>query len=201
MDMRIEKLAQVLVEYSTAVKPGDKVYIQGNTVAKPLLAAVYTQVLRSGGHPFLIPGLGLNELFFRHASDEQLSYLHEPLKLLIETYDVVAFPRIDWFDEEMTAAANDYHVKPDWQARMTRLDSPLRYYRRLHEQIEGFRGIYTSLTNPKINHFHRATPAKRDFIGKLCAKLHREDTEYGHQVPEHPKEAYYRELLDKEGLL
>ena len=120
---------------------------------------------------------------------------------LIESYDVVAFPRIDWFDEEMTTAANDYHVKPDWQARMTQLESPLRYYRRLHEQIEGFRGIYTSLTNPKINHFHRATPAKRDFIGKLCAKLHREDTEYGHQVPEHPKEAHYRELLEKEGLL
>lgn len=119
---------------------------------------------------------------------------------LIPQYDVVALPRIDWFDREMTAAAKDWKIYPDWQARMTRLESPVRYIRRLHEQIDGFQGIFNDIQNPKIHHFHRsAGKDKRDRIGKLCAKLHRED-EFGATYPEHPKEAFYRELFDKEGL-
>lgn len=120
---------------------------------------------------------------------------------LITEYDVIAFPRIDWDDKERTFAHNDWRYSPDWQARMTRLDSPVTYIRRLHEQITGHKKIFTSLTSPKINHFHRSvTQEKRDLIGKLCAKLHMEDDEYGHTVPEHPKEAMYRERYLKEGL-
>lgn len=116
-------------------------------------------------------------------------------------FDVIAFPRIDWHDKEMTSSENDYRIGPDWQARMTRLRAPLKYIRRLHEQVVGHRQIFAKLTNPKINHFHRsAGQEKRDEIGKLCAKLHMEDEEWGHTVPEHPKEAMYRERFLKEGL-
>jgi len=87
-DPRIEKLAAVLVDYSVAVKPGDKVMIQGSTVAEPLLKEVYTKVLQAGGHPLVLARLpGMNELMFRHASDEQLKHVPEPVKLVIETYD------------------------------------------------------------------------------------------------------------------
>ena len=50
-DHRVNKLAQVLVEYSTAVQPGDKVVINGGVAAEPLLHAVYAKVLEAGGHP------------------------------------------------------------------------------------------------------------------------------------------------------
>ena len=119
---------------------------------------------------------------------------------LIPEYDVVAFPRIDWFDYEKTKANNDYRIAPDWQARMTRLDSPLKYIRKLHEQVTQYRAIYTNLVTPKLNHYHRAVEEKRDDIGKLCSKLHMEDTEYGSTYPENPKEKHYRELYLKEGL-
>lgn len=128
----------------------------------------------------------------------QFRYLKD---YLVEAYDVIAFPRIDWHNKGRTSSQNNYKVAPDWQARMTRLDSPLSYVRRLHEQIQGFRAIYNRLSNPKINHFHRsASKEKRDLVGKLCAKLHMEDSEWGHTVPEHPKEAVYRERYIKEGL-
>ncbi len=120
---------------------------------------------------------------------------------LIDAYDVIGLPRIDWMNDEMTEAAKDWRVFPDWQARMSRLESPMKYVRRLHEQIEGYKGVYVNLNLPKINHFHRtAGQLKRDRIGKLCAKLHMEDTEYGHTYPMHHKEQYYRDLLKKEGL-
>lgn len=128
----------------------------------------------------------------------QLRFLKD---YLVDTYDVIAFPRIDWKDIEMKEAANDVMVSPDWQGRMSRLDSPLRYIRMLHEQIEGCRGIHTSLNNPKIHHFHRCAPSnKRELVGKLCAKLHSEDEEWGTTYPKHPKEDEYLERYKKEGL-
>lgn len=128
----------------------------------------------------------------------QLRFLKD---YLIDDFDVIALPRIDWYDRAKTKAAKSWLINPDWQARMTRLDSPIKYIRRLHEQITGHKMIFTDMKNPKINHFHRETSQeKRDFVGKLCAKLHMEDLDYGDSYPEHHKEAEYRERYLKEGL-
>jgi len=88
-DPRVDKLADVLVNYSVAVQPGDKVLVQGDTPGSPLLQAVYAHVLQAGGHPLMVVDLPeTEELFYRYASDEQLQHVPEPLKLAIETYDV-----------------------------------------------------------------------------------------------------------------
>ncbi len=88
-DPRVEKLAEVLVNYSVEVQPGERVMIQGETAAEPLLKAIYAGVLKAGGHPLMMISLqGIDELLYRHASDEQLQHVPEPLKLAIETYDV-----------------------------------------------------------------------------------------------------------------
>jgi aminopeptidase len=85
-DPRIDKLANVLTNYSVAVKPGESVLIRGETAAEPLFKAVYTKVLEAGGNPFLVPTIpGIQELFFGFASDEQLQYVPEPIKLAMET--------------------------------------------------------------------------------------------------------------------
>lgn len=116
-------------------------------------------------------------------------------------YDMVAFPRIDWVDLNRSRAAKDWRVSPDFQARMSRLSSELKYVRRLHEQVVGASAIHAEMTNPKINHFHRSTTKeKRDYVGKVCAHLHMKDSEWGHTYPMHPKEEQYRNLLAKEGL-
>jgi glycosyltransferase involved in cell wall biosynthesis len=120
---------------------------------------------------------------------------------LIDDYDVVALPRIDWIDDEMTKAAKDVNVSPDFQARMVRYDSPMSYVRRLHEQLMNVKQMYAMPTNPKINHFHRtAGKEKRDYVGKICAYLHMKDDEWGHTYPMHHKEQFYRELIKTEGL-
>jgi aminopeptidase len=88
-DLRIAKLADVLVNYSVAVQPGDKVLVQGDVPASPLLKAVYAKVLQAGGHPLMLATLSdTEELFFRYASDEQLQHVAEPVKLIVKTYDV-----------------------------------------------------------------------------------------------------------------
>ena len=120
---------------------------------------------------------------------------------LIDDFDVIALPRQNRLSKDNHKTKVDFMVAPDYQARMSRLDSPLRYIRKLHEQVVGFNKIYTDLTNPKIQHHHRSTSKEKlDYIGKVCAKLHMEDSEHGNTYPEHHKENHYRELLKKEGL-
>lgn len=100
-DFRIDKLAELLVDYSVAVKPGDRVVINTDTSAAPLCEAVYARVLQAGGHPLVMTHIGaLDELFFRYASDEQLQHVPEPLKLIVDTYDV----RIALIGEDNTKA-------------------------------------------------------------------------------------------------
>ncbi len=89
MDIRIEKLADLLVNYSVEVRPEQKVLIRGESLAEPLIKAVYRKVLQAGGYPFVAVELpGMEELFYHYASDQQLQFVPPPVKLLYETYDV-----------------------------------------------------------------------------------------------------------------
>jgi aminopeptidase len=46
-------------------------------------------VLQAGGNPYLVTSLnGLDELFYRYASDAQIKYIASPTKLVMDTYDV-----------------------------------------------------------------------------------------------------------------
>jgi len=89
-DARVEKLAQVLVQYSVSIRPNDKVYLQGSSLAEPLLKALLIEVLRAGGHPFVRAQLpGTEEIFYRYASDDQLQHVAPATRLLYETYDAM----------------------------------------------------------------------------------------------------------------
>jgi aminopeptidase len=75
-DARVVRLANVLVDYSVKVQPGERVTISGLTTVAPLIEAVYECVVERGGHPHLLLGLpGLSALFLRRANDAQLSYV------------------------------------------------------------------------------------------------------------------------------
>jgi aminopeptidase len=88
-DSRIEKLADLLVNYSTAVRKSDRVVIQSSTPAEPLLKQIYTRVLQAGGHPFMMTSFpDIEEIFYRYASDDQIKYVPKPTELIYETYDV-----------------------------------------------------------------------------------------------------------------
>jgi aminopeptidase len=88
-DPRLDKLADVLVSYSTAVKPGELVRINGSTVAQPLAVAIYRAVIKAGGHPHvrLVPD-ECAEIKLDLAGEDQLLY-EDPLELeVVERCDV-----------------------------------------------------------------------------------------------------------------
>ena len=81
IDPRIQKLAQVLVRYSTAVKPGDRVRIAGTPLSEPLLREIYKEVLRAGAHPVVRLRLTDEDyLFYANATEAELDYV-DPLLL------------------------------------------------------------------------------------------------------------------------
>jgi aminopeptidase len=88
-DPRAENLAKILVGYSTKVKEGDVVAIDGDGAAQPLLLAVYEEVLKAGGHPIANVGLeGAAVAYYKHAGDAQLDWVSPLSEWLIDNADV-----------------------------------------------------------------------------------------------------------------
>ena len=75
-DDRLERLAGVLVDYSTGVKEGDLVCIDTDPAAAPLVQAIWRRVLAAGAHPHLRVDLdGSQELLLREGNDAQIDWI------------------------------------------------------------------------------------------------------------------------------
>jgi aminopeptidase len=93
-DPRIENLAKVLVDYSLAVRPGDRVAIIGSPLAESLIKEVFRYTLRAGGHPYPFMGLellrgmdGLDEILYREGNDEQIQHVSEVDRLIFTEFE------------------------------------------------------------------------------------------------------------------
>ena len=77
MDNLWEKYAKVLVDYSVKVQKGELTIIRTDSYqSQPLVKEIYKQVLKKGGYPVVRMGVeGLNEVFIKNATDEQLEYI------------------------------------------------------------------------------------------------------------------------------
>ena len=90
MDIRTERLAHVLVDYSVNVQPGDRVAIMSEPQAASLVRAVFERVLERGGHPITTVSLpGLDEIFYRRANDAQLTFVDPVRKMVIEEFEAL----------------------------------------------------------------------------------------------------------------
>jgi aminopeptidase len=87
-DIRVDKFARLLVNYSARIKEGDRVAIEATTSAEPLVRALYAHVLEAGGHPNLILSFpDQEEIFFDLARDHQLDTTPDFLKYSYENFE------------------------------------------------------------------------------------------------------------------
>jgi aminopeptidase len=85
----VDALAKILVGYSTEVKEGEVVSIDGETAAAPLLIAVYEEVLKAGAHAVLNVALeGQVAAYFKRASDAQLEWISPFAEWMVDNADV-----------------------------------------------------------------------------------------------------------------
>jgi len=90
MDPRLEKMADVMVNYSVEIKPGDLVMIHlYEPVAEPLGLAVYRKVLEAGGYAvFRMAPTGADEVLLRFGSEEQIGKTDPVFQWLMTNIDV-----------------------------------------------------------------------------------------------------------------
>ena len=72
-DPRLTKLAEVLVNYSAKIKPGEKVFIMCNDVSIPWAKEVAKAAITAGGMvETIINNEEISEVILQYGSDEQL---------------------------------------------------------------------------------------------------------------------------------
>ena len=93
-DPRIDRLSRVLVGYSTQIGRGDRVLIEAEPVAEPLVRALFEHILKNGGHPHLLVSLsgmvtmtGMDDVFLTFADKEQLGFVPSFYKLAYDNFE------------------------------------------------------------------------------------------------------------------
>jgi aminopeptidase len=88
-DSRHERLAEVIVGYSGAVRAGDLVTLEASTLAAPAAREVYRAILAAGAQPLPRISLeGLSEHLLKLGNDDQLAWVNPARADDIETVDV-----------------------------------------------------------------------------------------------------------------
>lgn len=92
MDRRIQKMAEVIINYSCAVQPGERVLIRSlSPAAEPLVAALYLEALKAGGQAFTYVHISNEDVLAIEASDDAdlLAVPNPMLQLMYETCEVI----------------------------------------------------------------------------------------------------------------
>jgi len=119
-DIRVQKLAEIIVDYSTQIKPGDRVAIEATTAAEPLVRALYGRILEREGHPHLLLELpDQDEILFARGKDSELDFIPTFRKLAYDQFE----SRIRIHSATNPRALT--HVSPALQKRRQKTLSPI----------------------------------------------------------------------------
>jgi aminopeptidase len=89
-DPRVAKLADLLINYSLELQPGDVVRLDGGTVCAPLLRELYREALRAGALPRTrVEVEGIDVIAVNEASEEQLAYVSEIDRFEVENVSAI----------------------------------------------------------------------------------------------------------------
>ena len=170
-DPRTERLATVLVQYSAALRPGDRVLIEAETAAEPLVRALFERALQAGAHPHLALSLagqdtysGIDDAFLRLASDDQIDYPPPFLQTAYQEFE----SRI-----RVHSSSNTRLLMRADTARMARRQRAVQSL--LRTQMErGGSGAFRWVTTifPTVGHAHDAEMSLTEFEDYVFGACH-----------------------------
>ena len=195
-DPRTERLATVLVQYSAALRPGDRVLIEAETAAEPLVRALFERALQAGAHPHLALSLagqdtysGIDDAFLRLASDDQIDYPPPFLQTAYQEFE----SRI-----RVHSSSNTRLLMRADTARMARRQRAVQSL--LRTQMErGGRGEFRWVTTifPTIGHAHDAEMSLTEFEDYVFGACHveGEDDPVAHWQAVEKRQAHWAEAF------
>src|SRR5213080_4070088 len=170
-DPRVAKLADLLVNYSVALQPGQLVRIDAATVAAPLVTEVYRHALRAGAHPRTrIEVEGLDVIAVGEANDEQLAFVSELDRFEVE--QLAAIMTI-WADRNTRAL-----TQADPARVSRRIASRRELNKRFWERIDAGEATWVGTRFPTEAHAQDAEmslPEYEDFVYGACHVREHED--------------------------
>src|SRR3954470_19925165 len=80
-DPRYDRLAELVLDHSLRLQPGEVLRIEAAGVAAPLVLPLHREAIKRGAHAYAALDLdGLKELLVEHGSDDQLEFV-SPIEL------------------------------------------------------------------------------------------------------------------------
>jgi aminopeptidase len=90
VDIRLQRMARVLVGYSLGIKKGDRLAITSGMQAAPLVREIVREAIHAGAYPETFANLpGVQEILLKEGSDEQLSYIPAAQRMIFEEYEAM----------------------------------------------------------------------------------------------------------------
>jgi len=103
-DLRLQRMAKVLVNYSIGVQKGERLAIRSPAIAAPLVREIFRETIRAGALPETFISLpGLDEILFKEGSQEQFTHISQPQRLIFEEYETI----VSLWAETNTRALNN----------------------------------------------------------------------------------------------
>ena len=88
-DKRLNKLAKLLVNYSTEVKPGDLVFVSADEVCTPWVTEVIKEATKAGAYvEYKLSSQEAREMQLKYSNDEQLRHGDLIMETILEKADV-----------------------------------------------------------------------------------------------------------------
>src|SRR5947209_12860744 len=88
VDVRMQRMARVLVNYSLNLKKGDRLAIQTDYAAAPLVREVVREAVHVGAFPEVFTSMpGVQEIALKEGSDEQLAYIPAIQRMILTEYE------------------------------------------------------------------------------------------------------------------
>ena len=163
-DPPVAKLADLLVNYSLELKPGQIVRLDGGTVAAPFVRELYRAALRAGAYPRTrIEVEGIDVIAVGEASEEQLTFISEIDRYEIDHVDAIV---TIWADRNTRALS-----QADPQRLSKKIASRRQLTNRLWERIDEGNAKWVGTRFPTNAHAQDAEMSLaeyEDFVYGAC---------------------------------
>jgi aminopeptidase len=164
MDPRVAKLADLLVNYSLELAPGQIVRLDGGAVAAPFIRELYRAALRAGANPRTrVEVEGIDVIAVGEASEEQLTFVSEIDRFEMEQVDAIV---TIWADTNTRALS-----QADPQRLSKKIASRRQLTNRLWERIDEGHAKWVGTRFPTDAHAQDAEmslPEYEDFVYGAC---------------------------------
>ncbi len=75
-DPRYDRLAELVLDHSLRLQPGEVLRIEADAVAEPLVVPLHREAIKRGAHAYAALDLsGLTELLVAHGAEEQIGFV------------------------------------------------------------------------------------------------------------------------------